>query len=313
MPMQATDIKKSFNMTNDKTRNLFYYKALENVENKVVIDVGSGTGILSAYALHHGAKFVYAIERGQKESIVAKKLLGENFDTKKFTVLNKDFWSKDIFTNFQHDIDILVSETINYDVIGEGILKTWRHTKPNVSSHFQCVPNTIQMDALIYKNPMEKFAWLKQKLQLIPENLLHNGFATSLHNMHKKISNSTTQHFINFPVRDMANFDEKVDNVIDISYDKYNGEDITFNLTVNCPSLIVLSGKILSNNNILHLHDPTNTTHWSSGLSFYFNKAGTYKVNFIEDAKTNLVKWTNDDVASKIWPYNCSWTYTLTN
>lgn len=311
--MQATDIKKSFNMTNDKTRNLFYYKALENVENKVVIDVGSGTGILSAYALHHGAKFVYAIERGQKESIVAKKLLGENFDTKKFTVLNKDFWSKDIFTNFQHDIDILVSETINYDVIGEGILKTWRHTKPNVSSHFQCVPNTIQMDALIYKNPMEKFAWLKQKLQLIPENLLHNGFATSLHNMHKKISNSTTQHFTNFPVRDMANFDEKVDNVIDISYDKYNGEDITFNLTVNCPSLIVLSGKILSNNNILHLHDPTNTTHWSSGLSFYLNQAGTYKVNFIEDAKTNLVKWTNDDVASKIWPYNCSWTYTLTN
>ncbi len=311
--MQAIDMQKSFNMTNDKTRNLFYHKALSNVKDKVVIDVGAGTGILSAYALEHGAKFVYSIERGKKESIVAQKLLGENFDTNKFLVLNNDFWHDDIFKHFSHDIEILVTETINYDVIGEGILKTWRHIKPNVKENFQSVPNQLQIDALLFKNPMEKFSWVKQKLQLIPENLLHKGFATSLENMHKKVTSITPQHLINFPVRDMHNFNEKIANVMDISFEHYNGEDVTFNLTVDCPSLVVLSGRILSGKNVLHLHDVNNPTHWSSGLSFYFPIAGKYKVTFVEDAKTNLIKWTNDNVASKIWPYNCSWTYTLTN
>ena len=64
---------------------------------------------------------------------------------------------------------------------------------------------------------MERFPWLKQKLQLIPENLLHKGFAKSLNDMHKKVSNSATQHFINFPVRDMVYFDKKVDVINELS------------------------------------------------------------------------------------------------
>ena len=283
----------TFRMTNDKTRNLFYFNSLRSVENKVVLDVGAGTGILSAYALHHGAKFVYSVERGKQESIVANKILGENFDKNKFLVLNKDFWSKDIFTHFTHDINLMVSETLSHDVFGEGILKTWRHIKPHVANDFTCVPDQLQIDALVYKNPIEKFPWLKDKLMLIPENLLHQDFATSLNNMHKRLTNHTTQHLIDFQVDHMTNFDNKIENVTNLNFAKYQGEVITFEVTVDCPSLIVLSGKILSDSNILHLHDPNNKTHWNHGLALYFDKPGKYKVSYVEN--------------------NSSWTYNLIN
>jgi predicted RNA methylase len=59
-------------MLNDKLRNQFFYDALKkHVKGKVVLDVGSGTGLLAAYALEHGAKFVYAVEQIEQSEKVA--------------------------------------------------------------------------------------------------------------------------------------------------------------------------------------------------------------------------------------------------
>ena len=65
-------------MLNDKLRNQFFYDALKkHVKGKVVLDVGSGTGLLAAYALEHGAKFVYAVEQIEQsaKSIPKPRLL----------------------------------------------------------------------------------------------------------------------------------------------------------------------------------------------------------------------------------------------
>ena len=47
---------------NDAGRNSFYQKIItENCKDKVCIDVGAGSGILTDYALEAGAKKIYVV------------------------------------------------------------------------------------------------------------------------------------------------------------------------------------------------------------------------------------------------------------
>jgi predicted RNA methylase len=50
-------------MLNDKSRMTAYEEGIKELaKDKTVIDVGSGTGVLSMFAAKYGAKKVYAIE-----------------------------------------------------------------------------------------------------------------------------------------------------------------------------------------------------------------------------------------------------------
>lgn len=53
-------------MLKDKTRTRAYQRAIEEspdqFKDKIVLDIGCGTGILSIFAARAGAKHVYAIE-----------------------------------------------------------------------------------------------------------------------------------------------------------------------------------------------------------------------------------------------------------
>lgn len=51
-------------MMNDKARNQFYEKEIQTRStDKIVLDLGCGSGLLTQYALEAGAKHVYALEQ----------------------------------------------------------------------------------------------------------------------------------------------------------------------------------------------------------------------------------------------------------
>jgi protein arginine N-methyltransferase 1 len=68
------DIPKE--MLADKIRVSKYQEAIENVvKGKIVLDIGCGTGILSAFAVNAGAKEVTAIDKADVvEKYLTKKL-----------------------------------------------------------------------------------------------------------------------------------------------------------------------------------------------------------------------------------------------
>ena len=56
-------------MLKDRVRTKAYQKAIENNPNdfkdKIVLDIGCGTGILSIFAARSGAKHVYGVENAE--------------------------------------------------------------------------------------------------------------------------------------------------------------------------------------------------------------------------------------------------------
>ena len=72
-----------------------------------MLDVGSGTGILSMFAAKAGAKFVYAVDACPTICKLAEELIKCNRLQEKIQVINKRI--EDI-ERFDENIDIIISE-----------------------------------------------------------------------------------------------------------------------------------------------------------------------------------------------------------
>jgi protein arginine N-methyltransferase 1 len=60
-------------MLKDKIRMNAYAKAIENLcNNKTVLDVGSGSGVLSGNAIKSGAREVYGVDKANIKQIMDK-------------------------------------------------------------------------------------------------------------------------------------------------------------------------------------------------------------------------------------------------
>jgi predicted RNA methylase len=82
-------------MINDTGRNVFYKNAIEqSVQDKVVVDIGTGTGLLSVLAAKAGARKVFAVEIDQGRAEYARNVFAEvGVDVE---VVNADFLTTDI-------------------------------------------------------------------------------------------------------------------------------------------------------------------------------------------------------------------------
>jgi protein arginine N-methyltransferase 1 len=109
-----------YEMLSDYIRTEAYQKAiLDNkhlFKDKVVMDIGCGTGILSMFACSAGAKKVYAIEKASVFRL-AMEIVKENKMNDRIQIIN------DTVENIQLDekVDIIVSEWMGYLLLYEGM------------------------------------------------------------------------------------------------------------------------------------------------------------------------------------------------
>lgn len=85
--------------------------------NKIVLDIGTGSGILSFFACQAGAKKVYAVERSPIIKI-AQKMAEYNGLKDKITFINEE----SIFSKLPEKVDVIISETIGSCGLEENIL-----------------------------------------------------------------------------------------------------------------------------------------------------------------------------------------------
>ena len=153
IPLKNNKICSYLSMLNDNWRNKFYSDALQKyAKDKVVLDVGTGTGILAYYALLFGAKFVYCVEQNPDMAQVAQSILAKKFSKDRFKVIVSNFWNTNLNEIFDQKIDILLSETIGPGLFDQGMTNTWHCVKPYLADNAISIPDRLHCDVWVYEN-----------------------------------------------------------------------------------------------------------------------------------------------------------------
>lgn len=112
-------------MLKDRPRQEAYYNAIlgnkDLFKDKIVMDVGAGTGILSAFCAKAGARLVYAVEASNVATKVALDLIEDNGLTNVVKVIQSRV-EEFVLPAEAEKVDIIVSEWMGFYLLHEGML-----------------------------------------------------------------------------------------------------------------------------------------------------------------------------------------------
>jgi hypothetical protein len=143
----SLNVQKS--MLQDKVRNEAFKEAIfRNVKpGDVVIDLGSGTGILAIWAAQAGAKKVYAIEETDVAE-VAEAVIKENGFENVITVLKAN--SSEV--TLPELADVLIAEIVGHFLFEEGIVEAISGARKSL---LKCDARIIPTAASVFAAPAE--------------------------------------------------------------------------------------------------------------------------------------------------------------
>lgn len=133
-------------MLKDVVRTRAYQRAIEENPNdfkdKIVLDIGCGTGILSMFAARAGAKHVYAIENAEI-ALFAREIIKRNGFEDKITVIKGKM---EEITMPVPKVNIIISEWMGYFLLYESMLDSvlWARDKYLVKGG-KMLPDKIHM------------------------------------------------------------------------------------------------------------------------------------------------------------------------
>jgi hypothetical protein len=118
--LDADVVELHTRMLNDRGRTASFLRAVEEVvrPGDVVVDLGTGTGILAMAAARAGAKRVYAIEAGPIAGM-AKQLFAANGFGRRITLLDQHSTGVELPAR----ADVLITETFGHGALSEQVLE----------------------------------------------------------------------------------------------------------------------------------------------------------------------------------------------
>jgi precorrin-6B methylase 2 len=151
-------------MVNDLDRCETYCEAMHATirPGDVVLEVGTGAGLLSCLAVRLGARHVYAVERSPVLYEVAKKVFAANGVADKITLVNASSEDLHGLGVVKDPIDVFVTETIGTLGINEGILSIFDHVKPLLLPEARVIPRNVK-----FKHCLVNLSGIRERFEVI--------------------------------------------------------------------------------------------------------------------------------------------------
>lgn len=133
-------------MINDHSRNAWFKKHIySTVKDKVFADIGSGTGILSAYAIEAGAKYGYAIENNKEAFLCGRHLLDQLGYKNKITFINEQFQTAK-FSN----IEVIIADQIGPALFDQLQVEIWQQASKFCVPQYVSIPDELSVDLHVF-------------------------------------------------------------------------------------------------------------------------------------------------------------------
>uniref|UniRef100_A0A8D2ZM15 Protein arginine N-methyltransferase n=1 Tax=Scophthalmus maximus TaxID=52904 RepID=A0A8D2ZM15_SCOMX len=152
-------------MLHDHDRNEKYYLGIRAAvarvkargEKVIILDIGTGTGLLSMMALTAGADFCYAVEVFKPMAEAAQCIVEKNGFSDRIKIINKH--STDVTVgpdgDMQMKANILITELFDTELIGEGALPSYEHAHQNlVQEGCEAVPHRATVYAQLVESEL---------------------------------------------------------------------------------------------------------------------------------------------------------------
>lgn len=123
-----------FAMLNDGERTKAFQAALHGQikPGELVLDIGAGSGLLAMMAVRAGARAAVSCEMLEPIAHVARKIVAENGMAERVSIVPKSSFELAVGADLPARADLLVTETIDCGLLGEGILPVVRHAKEHL-------------------------------------------------------------------------------------------------------------------------------------------------------------------------------------
>jgi len=179
-------------MLHDSERNRLYYEGLEAAiklkreagEQVHVLDIGTGTGLLSMMAAKLGADSITACEEFRPMAECAARVIRDNGYEDKIKLVRKRSTELQVGPglDLEQRANILVTEVFDTELIGEGAISTYNHANKFLLTEDRLVvPGMARIWAQVVTSPKCR-AWSHhvQDNGLAPASSLASGGHTSL-------------------------------------------------------------------------------------------------------------------------------------
>lgn len=145
-----------FEMLADVERNDAYQKAIEKVINKdsIVLDIGTGSGLLAMMAARAGAQQIIACEMHQRLAETAQEITQLNGFGEVITVFPKKSTQLKVGAELSTKVNVIISEILDVGALGEAALPSIRHAVQNLAQpNVKLIPAKVHLYGQLIEIP----------------------------------------------------------------------------------------------------------------------------------------------------------------